>query len=192
MAEQSEDIAERHLRICRTFGDEVSAVGDHWQSPSPCTEWDARGVLEHVIGFHDVLLLRPLAAKPERPKDDPVGRWSATLGALDVLLMRPGLFDGVVDVPLVGTSPPSRVDAARLVPMLSQDVFVHTWDLARAAGHEITLDPELCLVFLDALPTDDQALSRSGMYEGPRTVSAGSDAQRRLLARLGRDPDWKQ
>ncbi len=192
MADQSEDIAERHLRICRTFGDAVSAVGNHWENPSPCTEWDARGVLEHVIGFHDVFLLRPLGAKPQRPKDDPVGRWTATLDALDGLLNRPGLFDGVVDVPPVGTGPPSTIDAARLVPLLSQDVFVHTWDLARAAGHEIILDPELSRAFLDALPGDEQALSRTGMYDGPREVSAGSDAQTRLLARLGRDPEWKQ
>jgi hypothetical protein len=48
--------------------------------------------LEHVIGFHDVLLLRPLDAKPQRPKGDPVGRWIATVRALDQLFMLPGLF----------------------------------------------------------------------------------------------------
>ncbi len=102
MADQYDDVADRHLRICRSFGDEVKVVGQQWHSQSPCTEWDARGVLEHVIGFHDVLLLRPLDAKPQRPKDDPVGRWTATVQALEDLLRRPGLFDGVVEVPPVG------------------------------------------------------------------------------------------
>jgi uncharacterized protein (TIGR03086 family) len=190
MADEYDDNADRHLRICRSFGDEVSVVGQHWHSQSPCSEWDARGVLEHVIGFHDVLLLRPLDAKPQRPKDDPVGRWTATVQALDELLRRPGLFDGVVEVPPVGNSPPSQIDAARLVPLLSRDVLIHTWDLARAAGHEINLDPELCRTFLEGLPSDDGVLSRSGMYDIPRAVPAGSDGQTRLLARLGRDPDW--
>ena len=102
---ESEDFGKRHLRVCRAFGDEVDAVGDHWHAPSPCSEWDARGVLEHVIGFHDVLLLRPLGAKPQRPKGDPVGRWKATHEALEGLLSRPGLFEGVIDVtipPLAG------------------------------------------------------------------------------------------
>ena len=99
MADPYDDIADRHLRTCRSFGDEVSVIGDHWHSESPCSEWDARGVLEHVIGFHDVLLLRPLDAKPRRPKDDPVGRWTATVQALEELLRRPELFDGVVEVP---------------------------------------------------------------------------------------------
>ena len=185
-----DDMADRHRQVCKAFGDEVRIVGDHWEAQSPCSEWDARGVLEHVIGFHDVLLLRPLAAKPQRPKGDPVGRWAATFAAVDQVLSRPDLFDGVVDVPAVGNNPPSQVDAARIVPLLSLDVLVHTWDLGRAAGHGVTLDPDLCRRFLDGLPSDDMVLSRTGMYDSPRPVPAGSDAQAELLARLGRDPQW--
>ena len=190
MPDDSGATADRHRQVCRTFGDEVSAIGDHWQAQSPCTEWDARGVLEHVIGFHDVLLLRPLAAKPQRPKGDPVGRWAVTVAALDQVLNQPGLFDGVVDVPAIGNNPPSQIDAARIVPLLSLDVFVHTWDLGRAAGHEVTLDPELCRTFLESLPSDDTALSKTGMYGSPRPVPTRSDAQAKLLAGMGRDPDW--
>jgi hypothetical protein len=76
------------------------------------------------------------------------------------------------------------------VPLLSLDVFVHTWDLGRAAGHQVVLDPDLCREFADDLPTDDLALSRTGMYASPRPVSSGADAQSQLLARLGRDPGW--
>jgi len=190
MANESEDDVDRHRRVCRAFGDEVGAVGDRWQAQSPCDQWDARAVLEHVIGFHDVLLLRPLGAKPQRPKGDPAGRWTATLVALDELLSQPGLFKGVVDVPAIGNNPPSQIDAARVVPMLSLDVLVHTWDLGRAAGHDIILDPQLCRKFLESLPSDGTALSRTGIYDSPRPVPPGSDAQATLLARLGRDPDW--
>jgi len=190
MLDDSEDIADRHRQVCRSFGNEVSAIGDHWQAQSPCSEWDARGVLEHVIGFHDVLLLRPLAAKPHRPKSDPMCRWDVTFTALDEVLGRPGLFDGVVDVPAVGSNPPSQIDATRIVPLLSLDVFVHSWDLGRAGGHEVTLDPDLCRTFLEGLPSDDTSLSRTGMYDSPRPVPAGSGPQAELLARLGRDPDW--
>jgi uncharacterized protein (TIGR03086 family) len=186
-----EEIAARHLRICGTFGEEVSAVGEHWQSQSPCSDWDARAVLEHVIGFHDVLLLVPMGSKPERPKGDPVGRWTVTLEALDRILNRRGLFEGIIDVPAVGSIPPSQIDAAHVVPLLSLDVLVHTWDLGRAAGHEITLDRDLCRALLEVLPSDETSLSRTGMYDTPREVPARSDPQARLLARLGRDPDWR-
>ncbi len=190
MLEEANEIADRHRLVCKAFGAEVGAVGVQWRVRSPCSEWDARGVLEHVIGFHDVLLLRPLGAKPQRPKDDPVGRWAATLTALDQLLSRPGLFDGVVDVPAVGNRPSSQIDAARLIPSLTLDVLIHTWDLGRAAGHEVTLDPHLCRTFLAGLPSDNAILSRTGLYASPRPVPTGSDAQARLLARVGRDPNW--
>jgi uncharacterized protein (TIGR03086 family) len=190
MLDDSDNTADRHRQVCETFGAEVRAVSDHWQAPSPCSDWDARGVLEHVIGFHDVLLLRPLGAKPQRPKDDPVGRWTATFAALDQLLDRPGLLDGVIDVPAIGNNAPSQIDAGRIILALSLDVLIHTWDLGRAAGHEVILAPDLCRRFLDGLPTDESILSRTGLYAGPRPVSDRSDAQANLLARLGRDPNW--
>ncbi len=182
--------AATHLKVCTRFGRAVFEVDGHWDRPSPCAGWDARAVLEHVIGFHDVLLLRPLGAKPTRPRDEPVRRWSLTLDAIRTVLQRPGLFDGVVDVPAVGDRPPARVDARRLVPMLSQDVLVHAWDLARAVGANDRLDPMLCEQFLDALPSAAHALVATGMYSAPVNVSGRTDAQSRLLARLGRDPDW--
>ncbi len=190
MLNDSDNMADRHRRVCKTFGDQVRAVSDQWQAPSPCSDWNARGVLEHVIGFHDVLLLRPLGAKPKRPKDDPVGRWTATFAAIDQLLDTPGLFGGVVNVPAVGNNPPTQIDARRIIPSLSLDVLIHAWDLGRAAAHEVILDADLCRRFLDALPTDESMLGRTGMYAAPRPVSDGSDAQAELLARLGRDPNW--
>lgn len=190
MMHDSNVMAARHLRICRAFGDQVELVGEGWHLQSPCSDWDARGVLEHVIGFHDVLLLRPFDVKPQRPKGDPVGRWTATADTLERLFKRRGLFDGVVEVPPVGNNPPSAIDAARLVPLLSLDVLVHTWDLARAAGHDVTLDPHLTELFLSKLPLGDTALTKTGMYDSPWDVPADADPQTRLLGRLGRNPHW--
>lgn len=186
------EIAGRHLRVCERFTEAVVAAKGHWDRPSPCDAWDARGVVEHVIGFHDVLLLRPMGAKPERPKDDPVQRWVVTQDALRDLFARPGLFDGPIDVPAVGNNAPSRLDAAPLVAALTQDVLVHTWDLARAVGADAHLDPELCQRYLDRLPADPDALVANGMFAPPVTVSSDADPQSKLLARLGRDPDWRE
>jgi uncharacterized protein (TIGR03086 family) len=185
-----DDRAATHVAVCRRFADAIEAVDGHWNRPTPCPEWDARGVVEHVIGFHDVLLLRPLDAKPHRPPDDPVERWAVTVDALDGLFARPGLFDAVIEVPARGEAPASTVDAGRLVPILSQDVLVHTWDLARAVGADDRLDADLCAKFLARLPDDPDALAKSGMFASPVSVPDGADAQTRLLARLGRDPNW--
>jgi uncharacterized protein (TIGR03086 family) len=185
------DIARVHLKVCARFADAVASAGGRWDRPSPCTEWNARALVEHVIGFHDVLLLRPLDAKPQRPRDDPERRWSVTVEALADVFTWPGLFDRPVEVPGVGNTSPTQIDARRLVPTLSQDVLVHTWDLARAVDADDHLDPDLCRRFLDRLPADPDALVRSGMFGGSVSVPDDSSSQTRLLARLGRDPNWR-
>ena len=185
-----DDRAATHLEVCRRFTDAVEDVAGRWDRPTPCSDWDTRGVLEHVIGFHDVMLLRPFDTKPHRPDDDPEERWSVTFDALEIVLTRPGVFDGTIEVPPRGDTPATTVNAARLVPILSQDVLVHTWDLARAVHADDRLDPDLCSMFLARLPADPDALAASGMFAPPVTVPDGADAQMRLLARLGRDPHW--
>jgi hypothetical protein len=70
------------------------------------------------------------------------------------------------------------------------DVFMHTWDLARATGQDDRLDPDFC------------ALPLAGMVEvedacGPRVSTASRlrspddpDVQSRMLGFVGRDPQW--
>src|SRR3984957_11447401 len=172
---------ELHLAVCQRFSAAVRAADRKWERPSPCDGWDA----------NDVLLLRPLGLKPQRPRDDPGRRWSLTLDRLAQALRRDGLFERVVELPAVGTNSSSRLDARTLVPRLSQDVLVHTWDLARAVGADDRLDPGWCALFIDKLPPDPDALSASGMFGQPIAVAGGADAQSRLLGGLGRDPAWK-
>jgi uncharacterized protein (TIGR03086 family) len=158
---------------------------------SPCDGWDARGVLEHVIGFHDVLLLRPLGLKPDRPRDDPELRWELTYGQLQKAFEADRrLFERVIDIPELGGNPATRLDARAIMPNLTCDVLIHTWDLARAVGADDQLDARQCELFYAALPTDPQALSFSRMFDAP-VVSQQTDVQSKLLARLGRNPGWQ-
>lgn len=168
-------VVEQHYQACTGFTEVVASVGRRWTAPSPCTEWDARGVVEHVIGFHDVLLLRPLDAKPQRPKDDPVQRWAVTLQALFDVLSRPGVLNP---------------DRASLLGVLTTDVLVHTWDLARAIGVNVDLDPDLCKVGYERTTANVDRLASSGMFRPPATVAASASVQDKLLAMLGRNPGW--
>jgi len=185
-------LGERHLVVCRRFGESVRAAHGKWDRRSPCDAWDARGVLEHVIGFHDVLLLRPLGLKPDRPRDDPQIRWQLTYSQLEKAF-EPGrrLFERVVDIPELQGNPATRLDARAIMPNLTRDVLIHTWDLARAVGADDQLDARWCELFYAALPSEPGVLSVSGMFDAPVAVSEHTDAQSKLLARLGRNPSWR-
>ena len=188
----ADGLGERHLAVCRRFGESVRAAHGKWDRASPCDAWDARGVLEHVIGFHDVLLLRPLGLKPDRPRDEPQIRWELTYTALEKAFEPDqGLLERVVDIPELQGNPAVRRDAHAMMPNLTRDVLVHTWDLARAVGADDRLDARWCEHFYAALPTDTAALSVPGMFDTPVEVGDQSDVQSKLLARLGRNPEWR-
>jgi uncharacterized protein (TIGR03086 family) len=188
----ADELGERHLAVCRRFGESVRAAHGKWDRRSPCDAWDARGVLEHVIGFHDVLLLRPLGLKPDRPRGDPQIRWELTYAALEQAFENGRrLFERVVDVPQLQRNQATRLDARAMMPNVTRDVLVHTWDLARAVGADDRLDARWCELFYAALPGDPHALSVSGMFDAPVAESDQTDAQSKLLARLGRNPSWQ-
>jgi uncharacterized protein (TIGR03086 family) len=172
---QMSEVVEHHRRACDGFTQVVGATSGRWDAPSPCSEWDARGVVEHVIGFHDVLLLRPLDAKPTRPKDDPIARWSVTVEALFFALASPAVLDA---------------QRASLLGVLTTDVLVHTWDLSKATGREVSLDPELCEIGFERVETNREKFAALDMFGPPVAVADDGSIQDKLLGLFGRDPAW--
>jgi hypothetical protein len=71
------------------------------------------------------------------------------------------------------------------------DVVVHTWDLARAAGLDDRLDPELVHELASGmlgLPAEvEDAMRSSGQYGARVDVPVDADEQTQLLAFVGRD-----
>jgi len=177
-------LIECHLDACEGFSRVVAQAEGRWERRSPCPEWDARGVVEHVIGFHDVLLLRPLEAKPRRPKGDPAEGWRVTQAAIGSALNR------FADDPRPPVRDEPTGDLGRLLPALSAEVLVHTWDLARAIGVDPALDPRLCRLTLAVVRTNQRQLRDSGMFGAPVPVAEQADATTLLVAFQGRDPSW--
>ena len=180
------DLIGRHRRACAGFSRVAAVVGpDQWDVPTPCTEWDASALVEHVIGFHDFLLLRPLGVRANRPRTDPAARWEATAAALFGALDSDGVLDRATELPGGGQSTPRTMLAA-----LTTDVLVHTWDLARAVDHPPALDADLCAAALDAARA--AGVSRSTAMIGPEVpVSTDADITTQLVAFYGRDPLWE-
>src|SRR6478736_2777556 len=87
------DLVQQHRRACDGFTRVVDQAHGQWSAPSPCTEWDARGVVEHVIGTQITMLLDPLGGKPALPHDDPSARWRVTVEAVFAALAEPDALD---------------------------------------------------------------------------------------------------
>lgn len=184
----TESIADRYRRRAASFTETVMDVpDDQWGASSPCPEWDARGVLAHVVGAQETfarLVERELDPGP-LVDDDPIGAWTVardqTQSALDDPTMANVEFDGFVG----RTTFASAADR-----FLSFDLVIHRWDLARAAGTDDTI-PEADLAEMeDAVIAMHEAMGdgmRGPTAFGPAlTPPEGSDRQTKLLAFLGR------
>ena len=119
--------------------------------------------------------------------DDPVAAWQVHAAGVQQLLDDPAYAGRVLSNPHIGDVPlPDAVDR-----FYTADVFMHTWDLARATGQDETLDAETCAAMLAGMEPMDEMLRSSGQY-GPRVeVADDADAQTKLIGFIGRDPDWR-
>ena len=181
------DPAGHHRRVAGVFTDRVLGTRD-WSAPAPVAGWTARDVVEHLVGWFPGFLADGGIVLPDGPPpaDDPVGAWAAQVAAVQALLDDPDTAGRHFVHPVAGEGPLGEV----VDRFYTADVFLHTWDLARATGQDDRLDPGYCAALLAGMEPLDDLLRSSGQYGPPVPVPATADVQARLLGFIGRDPSW--
>jgi uncharacterized protein (TIGR03086 family) len=180
------EAAANHRETAAEFARKVAGVED-WEAPSPVEGWAARDVVRHLVtwlpgflaGGSDVRL----SAVPS-VDDDPVAAWSAHVAQVQVLLDEPATDERVFANQFIGDMP--------LVQAIDQfytaDVFMHTWDLARATDQDDTLDEQRCRAMYEGMLPLDEMLRSSGQF-GPRVdVPPDASYQDKLIGFIGRQP----
>ncbi|MDH3705059.1 MAG: TIGR03086 family metal-binding protein [Acidimicrobiia bacterium] len=117
----------------------VAAIDDdQWAASTPCTEWDVRALVNHMMVTSKVLAASarrqaPSAdAEADHLGDDPTGSFAAQ-GADTLAAWRgQGALDGMVEVPV-------EMPAVAALGVNILDVGTHVWDLATATGQPFGL-----------------------------------------------------
>jgi len=173
-----------------TFDEKLHQVpGDAWDSATPCSEWDVRAVVNHVVGEHRWVV--PLMARktiddvgPELDGDllgdDPAAAWHHATGPSHDAFAQPGAMDGTVHLSY------GDERASAYCEQLIFDNLVHAWDLARVAGVDDELPPELVEWGIGWATPILPMLTGSGVFGEVIPVDADADSQTRLLALVGR------
>jgi uncharacterized protein (TIGR03086 family) len=178
--------AEEHRRIAGVFTERVKGATD-WDAPAPVDGWTARDVVRHLVEWFPGFLESGAGVRVDRGPsvdDDPVKAWLTHSDAVQALLDDPATPSMMLTNPHIGDVP---LDEA-VDRFYTSDVFMHTWDLARATGQDEALDPEKCAVLLAGMEPLDDVLRASGQY-GPKVeVPEDADVQTKLLAFIGRNP----
>jgi len=179
--------AKQHAHDAARFTELVeSASAGDWARPSPVAEWTALDIVKHLVewsrGFLDGAGMELPALEVEA---NPGAAWKQHVTDIQAILDDPA--GRVLSNPHTGDKP---VDEA-IDQFYTADIWMHSWDLAKALGREPDLDKERCAAALTALEPIEQMLRDSGQFGAAMPVAHDASAQDKLMAFIGRDPAWQ-
>lgn len=165
---------------------------DQMAAPTPCSEWDVRGVLNHVTGgsimFAECVENGSISdeefgrlVSTDLVGDQPSAVFGAAAGRALAAFGAPGALDRVVTLPF-GTMPAGV--AANIAVF---DLTVHALDLAHATGQSTALDPDvLAAAWGAAQAMLSPELRAAGLFAEARPCSDDAPVAERLMAYAGR------
>jgi uncharacterized protein (TIGR03086 family) len=186
------NITELHRRAVQHFGQKVEHIsGDQWDDPTPCSEWDVRALVNHLV--YEERWTKPLvdgktiadvgtSLDGDLLGDDPLAAVAASTTEAVAAVDERVPEGGSVQLSF-GETPINEY-----VMQLIADHLVHGWDLAAAIGTNRDMDAELVAVVSEWFAPQEEMWRKAGAI-GER-VDAGDDPQAQLLAAYGRNPDW--
>ena len=135
----------------------------HWDRPSPCTQWSVFDVIDHVVAGErftvEVLAGASLAEAVEAqvgldPQNaDAVGQ--VTDAAAAALAAFDGSLDRIIDHRV------GRISARRMLGFRIIDQLGHTWDVATATDQPVALDPDALALGVEIALAELTTLERS-------------------------------
>lgn len=166
---------------------------DQLGNPTPCTEWDLRALLNHMV--YELLWV------PEIVR----GKTIAEVGTKydgDILHSDfKSAWQHAADAALVAVNQAGMEAIAHLsyadVPMadyineVGGDIFIHTWDVDQAISCTLILDEAVAKVIYDTMLPRKEELKNSGSYGTPQEIGDDATVAEKLLVLSGRSPKWQ-
>lgn len=177
-------ISKRHAVFIAAFTEQILMMNDP-AAPTPVPEWTAQDIVEHLLTWPAPVLADWADVELHDKHGALIDRWSARSRQISGILTDHQLAEQPVPRgPMAGQPLGQVIDR-----VYCADVFMHTWDLARANGQRPVMDAGYAAELLDGLRPMEQVLRESGQY-GAEHPSTSNDPVEKLMAFIGRDPLW--
>jgi uncharacterized protein (TIGR03086 family) len=173
-------------RALEAVGQLIAGIrDDQWSVPTPCTEWNVRDLVGHLVGTNRVIAAvltdQALPKRGTNPLgDDPVGAYRDSGRVLQAIVDRPGVLERTYQGPLG-----PAIGAVRLNWRIA-DLLVHGWDLAQATGQPVKLPDDLVAQALIFVRTELPTQSRAGRFDPAQPVDDDAPLLDQLVAFAGR------
>ncbi|WP_078308357.1 MULTISPECIES: TIGR03086 family metal-binding protein [unclassified Mycobacterium] len=172
--------ADDFLRASAAIEALIAAVRpDQWDAPTPCTEWNLRQLVNHLVEVNYSLAAR-FGGPSGGTGEDPVVAYQQSAQALHDALALPGVLEQTYPGPFAHTT------GDRQLQVRMADLLTHGWDLAQTTGLPANLPADLVEDALDLVEKRAGAFARSGKFGTPQPVAANAPVLERLAALSGR------
>jgi uncharacterized protein (TIGR03086 family) len=162
---------------------------DQYELPTPCTEWNVRELVNHVIG--SVHFMASAVAGDAPPAGDPpdftgskqpAREFRAAADRSLAVWRADGALDGMVHLG------PVELPASAALGLNQLDVLTHSWDVAEAIGVDRSMDPPVAEAVLAASQMIISDEMRGDRFAPAVPIADDAPAHDRLAAFLGRQP----
>ena len=179
------DTVERFHIVADNFQQEVDTVTD-WHAQTPVSEWVARDIIVHLhTWFPAVVRAADVAIDLHAdPFENPVDAWNELRESAYAVLRERG-SRVITEGNFKGMDLETMIRHGFL-----NDVFLHTWDLARSQGREPVMDEGAAAASLAAFEERGEALRDGEAFGSAHPVDADAPIVERLMAYIGRDPNF--
>ena len=187
------DLIDLHSRTVENWQRTLAGVrDDQWDQPTPCTDWDVRALVNHVVG--EDLWTQPLLSGKTIAEvgnqfdgdllgDDPVARGSAAGSEATQATAKHLPEGGMVNVSW------GQIPAEEYIWQLTADHLIHAWDLAAATGQSRDMDTEVVTAVAQWFAPNEDMVRAAGVIKERQDLTG--DPQNDLLAGYGRRSDWQ-
>jgi uncharacterized protein (TIGR03086 family) len=184
------DLHTLYEKASKNYADAVHQIrDDQWHFPTPCTEWDVRALMQHLV--NEQLWVPPLLEghtiaevgdrfDGDNLGDDPVGAWDAAIEGAR------GAVSGLKSLEQMTHLSFGEVPAEEYVTEMIFDLHIHGWDLRTGIGADTTMDDEITK---ELFPWTERTMAayRAGGVVGPApSVPDDASLQTKMLALAGR------
>lgn len=177
------DQLSRALKVTGTLIAELRP--EQYSAPTPCTEWDVRDIVAHLVGMNLVFTALLNSQKPPSRDqqvlgNDPGSAFSSSAAALLSAFERPGALEQNFETPMGFATGQERLD------IRMYDLLAHAWDLSQATGNRLEPLGDLAEQSLKFAHRQLAQQPRNGRFNAAQPVTDGAPALDRLAAFLGR------
>lgn len=172
-----------------THGVIAAVSADKWSAQSPCAEWDARAVVNHVIGGAKMVSacvtgkeLDMAMFATDLVGENPAASYRAAADeALAAFRADPSVLGRAVKMPF------GEFPGAAVAGIFTNDHFGHAWDIAKATGQSTDIAPEFAAgVLAAAKQFITPELRAPGLFDAEKPAPTGATAADRVAAFMGR------